>query len=627
MGTPVRDESKPKEEPKEAKESADKDADKKTPKKSGMMSGMAGGMAGGMKKMGGLIGKHKDEGADKSSAGETKATDKTADKVTSEDERHEKIGAAIGRRDFVRALVLIDEGLATNPSDTILMSYRGWVKDLARQQQSANETAASAAATAAASAAAFSSPPPPVDPKDAEVYKWRDANAPQGRATLAHLKNLIESDELDPLNCWVWNKATLDEEGNSTWLPLMTVIEREEAPEFKGEVDPERANELMLSLLLFASGRVLLERMACASVSAAVYEAMEIVICAMKRRSGESGDGLQALKDMLPIEGPLAARSRARSASIGASIAKAAGRRGFVKYRQEVPAADGAIGAIVANWLQELVDANPLVLGCKWEPTAGAVAPKKGTPLVSPALVTALATGQAAFSQQELRVKFPDAKLRADSYIQVDDATGRSPASPLYFKPVPARDPASDDKNARLYRPREWLELLIGCLVELSTEMPTVLRHFGCLRPGWLQGESLLNHVLTLQLTSGNRNSTRGALEDPFLLKTFHEDPWLLTIPAFWTEQTWALFDGAPVHGPALPQSTAFHGSHPASAQRLAGSRTVAPPPLPRRLDAKALSQAAQGAQVDVLPARRAHHPTYGQGRGLWRREGCRLDA
>ena len=25
--------------------------------------------------------------------------------------------------------------------------------------------------------------------------------------------------------------------------------------------------------------------------------------------------------------------------------------------------------------------------------------------------------------------------------------------------------------------------------------------------------------------------------------KTFDDDPWLLTIPAFWTEQTWALFD------------------------------------------------------------------------------------
>ena len=542
-----------------ADKDASLDAKDKTPKKMGsMMSGMAGGMAGmagGMKKMGEAI-KSKattssndggpDKGGDKVGVkvGGDKAPGK-ADVVAtgkmSDDERHEKIGAAIGRRDFVRALVLIDEGLASNSSDAILKSYRGWVKDLARQQQSSNDSG-----SVVADVKSPTSPASAKDTSDEEVYKWRDANAPQGRATLSQLRTMIENDELDPFNCWVWNKSTVDEEGNATWLPLVKVIERDEAPEFKGDVDPERAAELMLSLLLFASSRVLLERMATATVNASVYECMEIVICAMKRRSGESGNGLQALKDMLPIEGPLAARSRSRSASIGASIAKAAGRRGFVKYREEVPAADGAVSAMVSTWLQELVDANPLVIGCKWEPIPGAAAPKKGTPLVSPALVRALEGGQTTYARDELRSKFGLSDLRVDSYIQAGESntnsTGRAP-SPTYYRPVPARDAAVEDRNAKLYRPREWLELMITCLVELSTEMPTVLRSFGCLKPGWLQGESLLNHILTLQLTSGNQNSTRGALEDPFLLRTFQEDPWLLTIPAFWTEQTWSLFD------------------------------------------------------------------------------------
>ena len=39
-----------------------------------------------------------------------------------------RIGVAIGRSDFVRALTLIDSGLAINPDDAILRSYR-WVKD------------------------------------------------------------------------------------------------------------------------------------------------------------------------------------------------------------------------------------------------------------------------------------------------------------------------------------------------------------------------------------------------------------------------------------------------------------------------------------------------------------------
>ena len=142
------------------------------------------------------------------------------------------------------------------------------------------------------------------------------------------------------------------------------MLEREEAPDFSGEADPERASELMLSLLLFASGRVLLQRMAAGVLSSPICEAFEIVICAMKKRGGESGDGLQALKDMLPLEGSLSNRGRASSASVLHAARK---RRGFVKYREEVPAADGAVGAMVSQWVQELIDANPLVLGCEWK--------------------------------------------------------------------------------------------------------------------------------------------------------------------------------------------------------------------------------------------------------------------
>ena len=382
---------------------------------------------------------------------------------------------------------------------------------------------------------------------------------------------MIENDEIDPFSVWVWNKTTSDADGNSTWVPLMTVIEREDGPEFKGDVDPQRASELMLSLLLFASGRVLLERMATATVSNAVFECMEIVICAMKRRSGESGDGLQALKEMLPLEGQHSTRRRSRSASIVSALRGRA--RGFVKYRQEVPAADGAIGVMVSTWLQELVDQNPLILGCKWEQTPspangtddssldasrggtsqnvtsdGAVplsfgSPKNGIPLICPQLVSALSNGRTSFTQSELAELLGAQALKTNHYVCADAADRDGAAATRCYKPVAARSSDNENVTSKLYRPREWLELLIGSLVELSTEMPKVLRNFGYLKPGWLQGNSLLSCVLTLQLTSGNRNSTRGALEDPFVRRTFDEDPWLLTIPAFWTEQTWALFD------------------------------------------------------------------------------------
>ena len=73
---------------------------------------------------------------------------------------------------------------------------------------------------------------------------------------------MIENDEIDPFSVWVWNKTTSDVDGNST-VPLMTVIEREDGPEFKGDVDPQRVESAVAPAL--ASGRVLLERMATAT--------------------------------------------------------------------------------------------------------------------------------------------------------------------------------------------------------------------------------------------------------------------------------------------------------------------------------------------------------------------------
>lgn len=109
----------------------------------------------------------------------------------SDDERHERIGAAIGKRAFARALVLIDEGLAANPTDAILKSYRGWVKDLVRSDDGGGGSEGSGEGGAGHSPVSTA-----VASASEEVYKWRDGTDVRGRATLSQLRAMIEADEV-----------------------------------------------------------------------------------------------------------------------------------------------------------------------------------------------------------------------------------------------------------------------------------------------------------------------------------------------------------------------------------------------------------------------------------------------